>query len=97
MKRPIAIAAALALLGGVLALAQGEATPRPKSQDEVRRISAEQAKKALDAGTAVLVDVRDLGVYNAEHAKGAISYNSVNAEAGGAGLPKDKLIITYCT
>jgi 3-mercaptopyruvate sulfurtransferase SseA len=63
----------------------------------VPRISAADAKKALDSGKAVLVDVRALGAYQAEHAKGSknIPVDELYARTGE--LPKDKQIIAYCT
>lgn len=64
---------------------------------EAPRISAADAKKALDAGQAVLVDVRSLDAWQDEHAKGAISIpvNEIRARMGE--LPKDRQIIAYCT
>jgi 3-mercaptopyruvate sulfurtransferase SseA len=67
------------------------------SQESARRIGAAEARQALAKGEAVLVDVRPKEAYDAEHAKGAIviPLGEVTARAGE--LPKDKLIITYCT
>jgi 3-mercaptopyruvate sulfurtransferase SseA len=64
---------------------------------EAPRISAADAKKALDAGQAVLVDVRSLDSWQDEHAKGAVSIpvNEIYARLGE--LPKDKQVIAYCT
>lgn len=64
---------------------------------EAPRVSAVDAKKALDAGKAVLVDVRSLDSWQEEHAKGAVSIpvNEINDRFGE--LPKDKQIIAYCT
>lgn len=64
---------------------------------EAPRISAADAKKALDAGKAVLVDVRSLDSWQEEHAKGAVSIpvNELYARLGE--LPKDKQVIAYCT
>lgn len=64
---------------------------------EAPRISAADAKKALDAGQAVLVDVRSLDAWQDEHAKGAVSIpvNEIYARLGE--LPKDKQVIAYCT
>lgn len=64
---------------------------------EAPRISAADAKKALDAGQAVLVDVRSLDSWQEEHAKGAVSIpvNELYARLGE--LPKDKQVIAYCT
>lgn len=79
----------------VLALAW--TAPSGAAQDDAQRISVAEAREALAKGTAVLVDVRGAGAYQAEHAKGALSI-PLSDVAGRAGeLPKDKLIITYCT
>lgn len=68
--------------------------PRPA---EARRINAADAREALTQGTAVLVDVRGAESYREEHAKGALSIPVNEIAARASELPKDKLIITYCT
>jgi len=69
----------------------------PPTVEDARRIKAADARQALANNEAVLVDVRPKEAYDAEHAQGAllIPLNDVPARAGE--LPKDKLIITYCT
>ena len=64
---------------------------------EAPRISVADAKKALDAGKAILVDVRSALSYEQEHAKGAISLPTHEIAARMSELPKDKQIIAYCT
>jgi rhodanese-related sulfurtransferase len=64
---------------------------------EAPRISVADAKKALDAGKAILVDVRAAMSYQQEHAKGAISLPTNEVASRMSELPKDKQIITYCT
>jgi hypothetical protein len=81
---------ALALAGVIPAGAQAP-------QSEAPRISAAEAREALAKGTAVLVDVRGADTYKAEHAKGALSIPLGEVSARAGELPKDKLIITYCT
>ncbi|MFL6290688.1 MAG: rhodanese-like domain-containing protein [Thermoanaerobaculia bacterium] len=61
------------------------------------RISVAEAKKALDAGKAILVDVRSSMSYDQEHAKGSISLPLYDLPSRAAELPKDKQIIAYCT
>jgi 3-mercaptopyruvate sulfurtransferase SseA len=63
---------------------------------ETRRISIEETQKAITAGTAVVVDVRDEAAYKAGRVKSALNVplQQFNDRAGE--LPKDKLIITYC-
>ncbi|HET9227145.1 MAG TPA: rhodanese-like domain-containing protein [Thermoanaerobaculia bacterium] len=83
------------LLGG----AQAPPAP-PAAQDTVAsvpRISAADAKKAVDAGKAILVDVRGAVAYQEEHAKGAIHMPTYEIATRMSELPKDKQIITYCT
>lgn len=73
-----------------------QATPAAQHADETRRVSIEEAQKAVEAGTAIFVDVRDEHSYQTSHIKGArnIPLKEVDKRAGE--LPADKLIITYC-
>jgi predicted sulfurtransferase len=73
--------------------AKQTATPQA---GETRRISIEETQKAITAGTAVVVDVRDEAAYKAGRVKSALNVplQQFNDRAGE--LPKDKLIITYC-
>lgn len=64
---------------------------------EVPRITAADAKKAVDAGKAILVDVRSAVAYQQEHAKGAIHLSTSEVATRMSELPKGKQIITYCT
>ena len=66
------------------------------SAASVPRISLQAAKASLDAGTAVLVDVRTAAAYQQSHAVGAISMPSNEVAARYAELPADKQIILYC-
>ena len=61
------------------------------------RITADDAMKAVAKGTAVLVDVRAKESYDAEHAQGAILLPLSELPTRANELPKDKLVITYCT
>ena len=72
-------------------------TPAPATQDTARRISAAEARQALAKGEAVLVDVRPKESYDASHAQGAISLPLFELGSRAGELPKDKLVITYCT
>jgi 3-mercaptopyruvate sulfurtransferase SseA len=61
------------------------------------RISVAEAKKALDSGKAVLVDVRAAQAFQMEHAKGAVNIPLDEVASRAGELPRDKQIITYCT
>ena len=73
------------------------ATPAAPTQETARRISADEARQALAKGKAVLVDVRPKEAYDASHAEGAVSLPLSDLGSRAGELPKDKLIITYCT
>lgn len=73
------------------------ATPTAPATEEARRISAAEARQALAKGKAVLVDVRPKESYDASHAQGAISLPLTDLGSRAGELPKDKLVITYCT
>lgn len=94
MLRVIVPLAAL-LLGGIQLPAQLHAQADPAA--EAPRISVADAKKAVDAGKAILVDVRSALSYQQEHPKGAVSIPGYELQARMSELPKDKQIIAYCT
>jgi hypothetical protein len=86
----------IALLSLLCAVAGFGARPAQEG-DGARRITLEDARAALDAGKAILVDVRDEASYKFSHAKGAlwIPLNDIAKRVGE--LPRDKMIITYCS
>jgi len=71
----------------------------PLTEDQVPRISVEEAKAALDSESAILVDVRSVASYKNGHAAGAISIPLENFEFNvhKLSLEKSQWIITYCT
>jgi rhodanese-related sulfurtransferase len=64
--------------------------------DSVRRVSVTELQQALDAGQAVVVDVRSTTESKWGHIKGAASIPLSQIRATAHQLPKDKLIVTYC-
>ena len=68
------------------------------AEDGVARIKPAEALRLVNAGEAILVDVRDSGSYENMHAKGAINvtYQSIS-EGKYDKLPKNKHLIFYCT
>lgn len=94
----IIVPVAALLLGGIQVQAQTQAkAPQADTNAPAPRISVADAKKAVDAGKAVLVDVRSAQNYKQEHAKGALSVPTSEIATRMSELPKDKQIITYCT
>jgi 3-mercaptopyruvate sulfurtransferase SseA len=112
MMQPRAVIAGLLLLTAACAFAAPQATNQtpqtPAAEaaapqapadplDAARRISVDEARKAVEKGQAVLVDVRAKESYDAEHAQGALSIPLAEITSRANELPKDKLVITYCT
>jgi 3-mercaptopyruvate sulfurtransferase SseA len=71
----------------------------PRTEEEVPRVSLEDARAALESGEAIVVDVRSAEAYAASHVPGAIHIDLDEIETNPAGLDlaKDQWIITYCT
>ena len=72
---------------------------QPQTEDEVPRVSVEEAKLALDSGEAVIVEVRSSEAYAEVHIAGAVLIPLGEVEGNIANVPldKDQWIITYCT
>jgi hypothetical protein len=64
---------------------------------EVPRISAEDLREKVKAGSVTVVDVRDNGAYQAGHIPGSLSIPLASVEANLDLLPKGRPIVTYCT
>jgi 3-mercaptopyruvate sulfurtransferase SseA len=76
--------------------AQGNA-PQESQYLEVPRVSLEEAKSALDAGSAIFLDVRSQQSYESQHIPGALNIPLPDMEARLGELDKAEWIITYCT
>ncbi|CAN5398712.1 hypothetical protein BH10ACI3_BH10ACI3_23800 [soil metagenome] len=90
---------ALAGLAIVFACQKGQQIEYKKyaSDAEVPRISVEDAKKEVDAGTAIIVDSRADSAYKQEHIAGSINYPLGSPEDKFSTLPKGKKLILYCS
>ena len=71
----------------------------PQTEDDVPRISVEEAKVAVDSGVAILVDVRSAQDYSETHATDAISIplDVFETNINSISIKKNEWIITYCT
>lgn len=64
---------------------------------DIERISVKQTKEQMDKGKAVLIDVRSQAAYDQSHAAGALSFPEETILEQYTQLPKDKLLVLYCT
>ena len=85
--------------GGGSAKKPEQKAPTPPAQtvpeDGVPRITAIEAHDAFEKGKAIIVDVRSESSYRIGHIQGALWMPDVAARTKE--LPRDKMIITYCS
>ena len=67
------------------------------SAADVDRIEAQEARRLVDKGDAVVIDVRSRASWDLGHIAGAVHVPLPEIEARLSQLPKDKLIVAYCT
>lgn len=63
----------------------------------MERIPVSQARSLVDRGRAVLVDVRTAVVYQMSHVDGALNVPANQVTDYEYRVPRDKLIICYCS
>lgn len=89
-----------------LLISQNNITATPSSPEsiaeeipypEIARVSLDEAKSALENGTAILLDVRSAEAYAAQHISGAINIPTAEIETRLAELDSKAWIIPYCT
>lgn len=64
---------------------------------EIERVSLADAKAALDAGSAIFVDVRSAEAYAVNHIPGALNLPLGELESRLGELDPNQWILTYCT
>ena len=99
-KRISALLAAAAALCTACGPGAAEKAPSSgqsaSSASAVIRITAEEAKRRMDAGGVIVLDVRTEAEYAEAHIPGArLLPNETIAEAP-AGIPKDAQLLVYC-
>jgi predicted sulfurtransferase len=80
----------------------GPAAPRQPTSttdpaDSVRRITVVELRDLLAKNEAVVIDVRNDASYKAGHIRGARLIPLADTLSHLDELPKDKLIVTYCS
>lgn len=70
---------------------------KPRPADGARRVSIPELKDMLDRNEAVAIDVRNEASYNLGHIKGAKLIPEAEVVNHIDELPKNKLIVTYCS
>ncbi len=67
-------------------------------ENKMPRISADELKRLVASGQAVIIDVRSAADYAQAHIQGAINLPVQQLESGQyPKLPRDKRLIGYCT
>jgi len=78
---------------------QASATPQKPAAppDNARRITAEELHPLWEKGKVLIVDTRNEPSFKQGHIKGSILIPSNEFEARADELPRDKMIVAYCT
>ena len=65
--------------------------------DDIRRVTVSELRDMLEQNKAVAVDVRGTEAYRQEHIKGAVDIPENELKSRSGELPKDKLLVFYCS
>ena len=84
-------------VGPIVASSPGTTAPAPVASDGARRVTVAEAKEMLDKNEAVIIDVRNQASYDTAHIRGAKLIPEAEILNHIDELPKNKLIITYCS
>ena len=76
---------------------QNSNNPVIRSQDDIPRVSPQEAFEAMQSGQAILVDTRSRSDFDLSHAQGAINIPLAEAETIIPTLDPSLWYITYCT
>jgi 3-mercaptopyruvate sulfurtransferase SseA len=69
----------------------------PQASDNARRITVTEMHDLWEKGKILVVDTRTEPAFKESHIKGAILIPAGEFAAKSGELPKDKMIVTYCT
>lgn len=73
------------------------AGPRNTPPDNIRRVTIAELRDLMEQNKAVPVDVRGTTSYNHERIKGALDIPENQLSTRTSELPKDKLLVFYCS
>ena len=73
------------------------ASPAAPAPDGARRITVSELKDLVAKNQAVVIDVRNEASYNSGHIRGSKLIPEADLPNHLNELPKDKLIVTYCS
>ncbi len=71
--------------------------PTPPPADNAKRIGAEELHKLWSNSQVLIIDTRAESAYQQEHIKGSISMPTGTVLQRIDELPRDKMIVAYCT
>lgn len=75
----------------------GAPQPATAHADGVRRVTVKELKDLLDKNEAMVVDVRTQASYDVGHIKGSKLIPEAEVANRRDELPRNKLIVTYCS
>jgi 3-mercaptopyruvate sulfurtransferase SseA len=76
---------------------KGQAPPPQAANDGVRRVTVAELKDLLAKNEAVVIDVRNQQSYDMGHIRGSRLIPEAEVANHIDELPRDKVIVTYCS
>ena len=71
--------------------------PPPPPADNARRVTVTELHDLYQKGNVLIIDTRPESAYKDEHLKGSISMPTGTVLSRVDELPRDKMIVAYCT
>ena len=71
--------------------------PQPAPTDNAKRITADDLHKLWSSNQVLIIDTRAESAFQQEHIKGSISMPTGTVLQRIDELPRDKMIVAYCT
>jgi predicted sulfurtransferase len=78
-------------------VAPAQTAPAPPPSDGARRVTVAELQDLLARNEAVVIDVRNQASYDVGHVRGAKLIPEAEVVSHIDELPKNKLIVTYCS
>lgn len=104
-KKRVTMIVVIVLAIGALAFAARSYVPSgnaasgstASARDGFRRISVDELKPLFDRGEVTIIDVRTADQYAQSHIPGSLQIPLARVDGEAQYLPKDKLIVAYCS
>ena len=93
----VVLAVVLTACNSAEKLARTPTPAAPPASDGVRRVTVAELKEMVANNEVLVIDVRNQASFDAGHIRGARLIPEAEVKNHSDEMPKDKLIVTYCS